>query len=308
MLVTQELKDEICSRFLKGEFLSDIAIKLKIPKVWLISFLEEKGINPSRIKKGGYFSDERKQEIADLYLSGLKISDIAKQLNTGCDTVSAYLKRMNVPIRARCDYNNISQDFDYNYFENIDTPNKAYYLGFIAADGYNNKSKLLEITLHPDDKCQLEEFIEEIKSSRPITIKKGKYVYLAIYSKQFMKHLESHGIIQCKSLVLKYPKSIPKEFQRDFDRGYFDGDGYVSKNGKVIEIVGTHDILLGIADSIYQTQGINPSTVIPKGPIWRMFYCGAKKTAKIYNHFYTDRVTFLDRKHLRFHNNKYVSK
>lgn len=307
MQVTEELKDEICSRFLKGEFLSDMAIKFKLPKVWLISFLEEKGINPSRAGiKNGRLSEDKRQEIANLYLSGSKISDIAKQINIGEDTVSIYLEKLNIPRRSRGEYNNVVLDFDY--FENIDTPNKAYYLGFIAADGYNNKSKLLEITLHPDDRCQLEKFVQEIKSNRPITIKKDKYVYLAIYSKRFMSHLEHHGIISCKSLVLKYPKTIPVELQRDFDRGYFDGDGYVSKNGKAIEILGTQDVLFGIAESIFRNVGVNPSTIIPKGPIWRMFYSGAKKTAKIYNHFYADRITFLDRKHLRFHNNKYVSK
>lgn len=307
MQITQELKDLICSRFLEGEFLSRLSQKYKIPKVWLVSFLEEKGINPSRLGlRNGRLSQDKRQEIVDLYKSGLKMSDIAKEINLGRDTISTYLKRMNIDRRVRGDYNNIVLDFDY--FEKIDTSNKAYYLGFIAADGYNNKSKLLEITLHPKDKQQLENFVKEIKSNRPITIKKGKYVYLGIFSKRFMSHLETHGIVPRKSLVLKYPTTVPKEFQKDFDRGYFDGDGYISKDGKKIEIVGTQDILLGIAESIFQSVKVNPSTIMQKGPVWRMFYSGAKKTAKIYAHFYADSITFLERKHLRFNNNKYISK
>ena len=35
------------------------------------------------------------------------------------------------------------------------------------------------------------------------------------------------GIIQNKSLIIKFPNNIPNEFLRHFVRGYFDGDGGV---------------------------------------------------------------------------------
>ena len=51
-------------------------------------------------------------------------------------------------------------EYNRHIFDNIDNPEKAYWLGFIVADGYLNKEKrMLRIKLGDIDKHHLEKFI-----------------------------------------------------------------------------------------------------------------------------------------------------
>jgi hypothetical protein len=52
-------------------------------------------------------------------------------------------------------------EYNRHIFDVIDTPEKAYWLGFIIADGYLNDNKnMLRIKLGNKDKCHLEKFIK----------------------------------------------------------------------------------------------------------------------------------------------------
>lgn len=44
--------------------------------------------------------------------------------------------------------------------------------------------------------------------------------------------LSKHGCVPNKSLILKFPTTLPNELVNDFIRGYFDGDGSVYINNK----------------------------------------------------------------------------
>ena len=51
--------------------------------------------------------------------------------------------------------------FNEDFFEIIDNENKAYWLGFIYADGYVS-AKSLVIELHKDDESHIVKFLEDI--------------------------------------------------------------------------------------------------------------------------------------------------
>ena len=56
-------------------------------------------------------------------------------------------------------YNMRKYNFNEHYFDNIDCQEKAYWLGFFAADGYNHRSKgCIEFRLHRQDREILERF------------------------------------------------------------------------------------------------------------------------------------------------------
>lgn len=302
MQISQELKDLICSRFLEGEFLSALSVKYKIPKVWLVSFLQEKGINPSRL---GKITDEKRNQIIELYNSGLSSHVVSKQLGVSTDTVLSSVKKNGNNIRSNTDYR--TSTLNENYFETIDTANKAYYLGFIAADGCNRESRFLEIFISKEDISILESFLLDLESNYQIHIRKEKYAQLTIFSRKLMSDLERHGITQRKSLTLEFPKTVPNEFISDFIRGYFDGDGWISKDGKGIEIVGTLDMVFNISEYIYNSIKLNPSKIQSKENIFSVFYHGAKRTAQLYEYLYKQNSICLERKLLRFKQNKYTS-
>ena len=131
-----------------------------------------------------------------------------------------------------------------NYFDTIDSYNKAYLLGFIAADGAivstskTSNVKALTITIHAKDVQVLELLKTELNSS--LTIKNITYKSKSLKSykldvnhkrfsiarKELINSLLLIGIGQNKSLSMpNIIVNIPKEYRKAFIIGYFDGDG-----------------------------------------------------------------------------------
>ena len=103
-----------------------------------------------------------KQLIKDYELGGT-ITGISLIYNLSRPTIRKILKTSNVYNRRKIEPNFRKYQCDENYFNIIDCPNKAYWLGFIAADGYIQKNnKRLTIELHMKDISHLRKFIKNI--------------------------------------------------------------------------------------------------------------------------------------------------
>ena len=154
------------------------------------------------------------------------------------------------------------------YFKKINSYNKAYLLGFIAADGaiVQNKgysTKTLTITIHAKDIAVLELLKSELNSS--INIKDITYKSKSLLSykldvnhkrfttsrKEIIQDLEKVGLTSNKSLTMpNLVVNIPKKYRKAFILGYFDGDGcfidskvtrkrkYLKKDGSISEYTG----------------------------------------------------------------------
>ena len=162
--------------------------------------------------------------------------------------IAAYLGYTERQVRGwinnNCD-NKIRQ-FNDGYFDTIETPNQAYWLGFIFADGWickNEKVRTYElgIELQSGDRLHLEKFnkelggvhqIKERHSEKYICNHKEKSitdsVVLRIYSKKIVEDLIKHGVVENKTKYSIFPK-IDNYFL-DFLRGYIDVDGCVYIN------------------------------------------------------------------------------
>lgn len=117
---------------------------------------------------------------------------------------------------------------DESYFEKINTFNKAYWLGFLFADGYNNYNEIT-INLHSKDIGHLEKFKNTLSSEHKIKRHSSRNIAtFRITSNKMGEDLYALGCIRNKSLIMDKPKNIEEEFLPAFIRGYFDGDGYVS--------------------------------------------------------------------------------
>ena len=121
------------------------------------------------------------------------------------------------------------------YFNNIDTENKAYILGFLSSDGCVDKStNNIKISLKNEESeiILLNKIIQELNFTGNYKIvKNNKYIELTITSFRLKDRLLSIGIIPNKTVNLDLKKvvdNIPKCFYKDFLRGYFDGDGCIS--------------------------------------------------------------------------------
>ena len=102
-------------------------------------------------------------EIIDLYNNGLSCSKIATQFGVTTVTISKHLKRSGIEIINKQN----RTKFNESIFDIIDNEEKAYWLGFIFADGYISSSPLrsdkksrydFEISLKASDVDHLHKF------------------------------------------------------------------------------------------------------------------------------------------------------
>lgn len=129
---------------------------------------------------------------------------------------------------------------NHHYFDEIDSEYKAYILGFIYADGSvsqpkGNRQLALTISLQEEDGYILEKLSQDACGGNfrienpPSSSKRGfkKRATVRISSDILCKRLISLGCIQNKSRDGMTFPNLPKEFEKDFVRGFLDGDGSV---------------------------------------------------------------------------------
>ena len=119
-----------------------------------------------------------------------------------------------------------------NYFNKIDSHEKAYVLGFLYADG-SNRGDGITFTQNVERIDILENIKKALESEAPIKeLIPGHYSF-QVFSDIMVKDIEKLGVVKNKSLVLQFPteKIVPDEFMSSFILGYFDGDGCIW-NGK----------------------------------------------------------------------------
>lgn len=120
-------------------------------------------------------------------------------------------------------------NFDFTKFENIDNQDKAYWLGFIMADGSINKRNTeLRIELSNKDIDHLEKFKYFMDYDGPIRETRKNCSIISLNSIEFISWFNQWGIITNKTyLDIKIP-NIDRVLVPHFIRGFWDGDGWVS--------------------------------------------------------------------------------
>lgn len=260
------------------------------------------------------FSALQENEIVDLYLSGKTLAELEILYNTSDTTLMSVLDRHGIKRRHR------KYSINETYFDEIDTPNKAYILGLLYADGYNNmQNNEVSITLQDIDREILEKINIEIKNETPlrfinnheININWKNCYQLSICSKHVSNSLAKWGMVQRKSLVLEFPFFLKDSLYAHFLRGYFDGDGHINgkKYGYEMSIIGTknfiysvHDILIsnGIESHIYQSCP-NKNDVT-----YTLMTTSKDNSIKFADYIYKDAELYINRKH-DIYNRKYCA-
>ena len=211
-----------------------------------------------------------------------------------------------------------------NYFNIIDNEWKAYWLGFLYADGMNKIKRRIKsdkfdystsLCLAKIDKSHIEKFKNSLQSNSPIRDHISKLngnIYnnskILICNKQMCEDLNRLGCVPNKSLILKFPTEdqVPKKFIRDFIRGYFDGDGCIHinliKKNIQFNLVGTLEFIEKMQEILIKELDIT-KTKIQKSEKSRAysFQCGSVVSIqKIYNYLYKNCNIYLDRKLKKF--------
>ena len=257
--------------------------------------------------------DLYENQIIDYYknekMSMLKISKI---FNVDSSVIKRILQESNVYIRHN-DFNSRVYSLNEQYFD-ILTPESAYWLGFIYADGYITTHNVIGLKLSITDENHLNAFRKAISSNKPIYKKIEKCPFnntlvewcsLTVNSKHMYNKLTELGVYCKKSLILKFPDNnvITNENCNHFIRGYFDGDGSVynpaQKRFSHVSFCGTFEFLSVMKDKlngigkIYKDKRTNKNTfvyVISKYEDVKYFY----------EFIYENATIFLNRKQEKF--------
>ena len=202
---------------------------------------------------------------------------------------------------------------DENYFEQIDTEAKAYFLGLLYADGYNNEEKgIITLSINKEDIDILEKLKSYIQPTKPIYIIKAKkpehsdIANLTFTSKKLSKDLANNGCVQRKTFKILFP-NIKEELKRHFIRGYLDGDGYISKDIKYPEttLIANKDFCLYLKEYLKKQLNINCSLGnISKDLILVIRIGGRKQVVKFLEYLYNNSTIYLYRKYNKWLNIK----
>lgn len=192
-----------------------------------------------------------------------------------------------------------------DYFEIIDTEEKAYWLGFLCADGYvaANEDKI-ELTLAEKDLAHLEKYKASLNLTNKICYRSATKAYrISFRSQKCKSDLIKLGCIPQKSLKLEFPsdKQVPLNLIRHFCRGYFDGDGCIcnTDNTFSLSFIGTENFINGFLNvapqSMYKNNKI--TNVHRKGGAKRYMLSAQEDAIIFLNWLYKDSSIYLDRKY-----------
>lgn len=257
------------------------------------------------------FTEEQINEIKNFYLEqNYTLKAIGEHYGVSRTVISRILKE-NLP---KEEIRKTTHKFKANYqaFQNIDTAEKAYWLGFIAADGCiytRKKNASIILNIHEKDTIQLENFKKFLNSDVEILhyIQNNGFsnntpmVKLVLNSVEMAQDLIDKGITPRKSLTLKPPK-IEKKFYLPFILGYFDGDGSISHLANKefsISFQGTKEMLEWILETLQETAVLEKRNNDEKNSYY-IRWGGIHKVYKILSQLYNSTNCYLPRKKEKF--------
>lgn len=277
--------------------ISDSAISQQLKK-WGIYFFPYNYFDYSRLTK------EKIQQIVNDFKSGIPVYKLVQ--------IYGFHKNSLAEIINSNGGNTMLCSFNEHIFDSIDTEEKAYWLGFLYADGaVSSRDNGCELSLQLLDAHHLYKFKQFLNSSSNIRLdfKIGR-CRITISNKYFHNKLIELGCTPRKSLTLKFPSTDIFKDQsliRHFIRGYFDGDGCFShtysdtKKQRITvscNYIGTFEFLK-VLEQFLQDETIKCSWY--KNPKHKnnTYILSLNKTnsVKMLNYVYSDANIYLDRKY-----------
>ena len=222
--------------------------------------------------------------------------------------------------------------FNENFFDVINTEEKAYWLGFIWCDGYVCKSERkgystydFKLDLAIQDKKHIEKFKNSLDSTHPIRIYKSKSHFdkekdteiarIYIANKYFAKNLyDKYKLIADRYDTKDVVNSIPESMIRHFIRGILEADGGISdyyiKEDRLntttrkmtVRFYTYESLLIFIRNHFIEKCLSNFQQQLRKrhegkdGYAFELSYTGNKQVPKILRYLYKDATVYLDRK------------
>lgn len=262
--------------------------------------------------------NEIQQQIIKDYKNGLSVLALSKKYGYKYDKTHSIIKENSLSIRGNNFYST-KYYCDSHIFDVIDTEEKAYWLGFLYADGcimkIDNNYKL-SLAISSNDIKHLEKFKEFLNTNAPIHIYKSsgfcsKYCRIQLTDKHLCEQLIRKGIYIRKTEILTFPYFLEESLIKHFIRGYVDGDGcityHINKNTSrmvfALKICSTKEMLIGIHN--YLPRKNKKDIALEKRVKnninnYSVSYGGNNQVNNMLNYLYGNANIYLDRKYERY--------
>lgn len=302
--VSQNMKEEWKKRYLAGETGRNIAKDYpQFHESTIMRHIKKMGISRGSIP---YKVIQKTEDIVKDFLSGqYYCKDLAIKYELDEHTIYKILDSHNLPrktgIRPTC---------DITYFQKIDTPHKAYLLGFITADGSitGKHSKSCSIEIHKKDIALLEYAKKQLQSEAKIQIIANRpHVKISFSSVELCKSLARFGVVPNKTKrIQKVPvEYIPKHLLKFYFRGLIDGDGCIHADGKISIYSGSLPFIESVQEVICKEANVSKLKIY-YGTSYFITWSSKQDKRKLYNYLYKnclDDSFYYKRKYLRLYNN-----
>ena len=198
-------------------------------------------------------------------------------------------------------------DLDDNFFDVIDTEAKAYWLGFVTADGCVQAGTVgsagwqrnaLTVGLKPSDAGHLEKLRADMGAESPVLVS-PKVASIALSSIHLTESLIRLGVTPRKSLTAT-PWDGPAELMRHYWRGMFDGDGTIVKHPPPrrnwhLRMLGSAAVVEAFSVWACAVTG-STAKKSPKVNIWSWTAGGLASPQALARELYEGSTVYLDRK------------
>lgn len=280
-----------------GNSMKAIGLDFGVSPVTVKNILDRNGIQ-KRTSGGIYKLPD--EEIINKYKSGLSCNQIASEYKVTFHTISKILEKHN--IKRDNIYHNLELIEDY--WENIDSFDKAYFLGFLLTDG-NITGNQVKLELSAKDEQILHTFNYYTKSENKIINldrgDKGKFCAFSVKRKKWTEDLSNYGIKSNKTFTTEMPV-LSDDLMPHLIRGMIDGDGWITYKGHQIGFCGSEKCVTQLRDYLVRTLRVYSVKIIHQGTnVWQVCWCNKKDIKTIGDFIYNEKQDcFLERKYNNF--------
>lgn len=264
----------------------------------------------SRLKEL-YFKKNKDKEIIyeiakGMYQNGESITSICNKLNFERHLLSKLLKEDNIEISQN------KYIYNENAFKSINTEEDAYWLGFMYADGNINELRMVcDLSMAEKDVEHLEKFKDFISPNNKLIKRKSylsstnkEYYSYRFYitNKKITENLIKNGCLWSKTYDVKFPNHISENMMPHFIRGFFDGDGNITKGTRQNSLNFTCaniDFLIDLQNFLSVSCSMKKNKIVKdnRSEARRIQWSSRKDLMNFYNYIYKDATIYLNRKY-----------
>ena len=305
-------KEWLINQYEQGKTAKEVSKQCGVSQGTISTWNKKHGIDIKDIQDDVLYPYKQKEwliKMREEHGTGLKIAEATGYPVT---SINRYIRKHKLrPAKKK----KIKLELNHDFFEVIDTEEKAYWLGFLMADGNvydRGNNYTISLKLQTKDRDSVIAFREALETNATLEefegTRKGAKTYstsLRVNSLKMAEDLARYGVVPRKSRKERISENIPEELKHHFIRGYFDGDGHISKGS------------LNIATSHFmyeQTKEIFVKIGLPLDSIKRRSHPKVevinvyrqKEIPKIAEYMYKDATIYMERKRNVFIEHEYL--